>query len=95
VLNEQSAAFNDLRAADQPAPLLDKDFPRWIAASGPWARLQSKALGVQWSVPAIYGAELDAGRELQSPDFNWAGLDYMFPAGFAGADYHINVKEAS
>jgi cellulose synthase/poly-beta-1,6-N-acetylglucosamine synthase-like glycosyltransferase len=95
VLNEQSAAFNDLRAADQPAPLLDKDFPRWIAAGGPWARLQSKALGVQWSVPAINGAELDAGRELQSPDFNWAGLDYMFPTGFAGAEYHINVKEAS
>ncbi len=95
VLNEQSAAFNDFSAAGMTSPLLDKDFPRWIATSGPWARLQSKTLGVQWSLPSITGAELDAGRELQSSDFNWAGLDYMFPASFTGAEYHINVKEAS
>jgi cellulose synthase/poly-beta-1,6-N-acetylglucosamine synthase-like glycosyltransferase len=95
ILNEQSAAFNDLSAQDLPAPLLDRSFPRWIATKGAWARLQSKSLGVQWSVPSIDGAELDAGRELQAPGFNWAGLDYMFPASFSGADYHINIKEAS
>ncbi len=95
ILNEQSAKFDDFRAADQPAPLLDKDFPRWIATNGPWARLQSKSLGVQWSTPFIDGAELDAGREVQSPEFNWAGLDYTFPASFSGATYRINVKEAS
>ncbi len=95
VLNEQSAAFDDLSAAGLAAPLIGTDFPRWIPTGGPWARLQSKSLHVQWSLPSITGAELDAGRELQSPDFNWAGLDYMFPASFTGADYHVNVKEAS
>lgn len=95
ILNEQAATFNDFSAADQLAPLLDNEFPNWIATHGPWARLQSKGLGVQWSVPSLPGAELDAGRELHPPDFDWAGLDYMFPASFSGAAYHINVKKAS
>jgi hypothetical protein len=27
-------------------------------------------------------------------DFNWAGLDYIFPPTFSGTQYHINVQEA-
>ena len=62
--------------------------------TGRWARLRSGSLGVEWSVPAITGAQLYAGRELAPPDFDWAGLDYMFPSSFDGATYHINIKEA-
>jgi GT2 family glycosyltransferase len=95
VLNEQSADFNDFAAADRSGPLLNSAFPKWIVTDGPWARLQSKPLGVQWSVPTVPGAQLYGGRELAPPDFNWAGLDYMFPASFMGATYRITVKEAS
>ncbi len=93
ILNEQSAAFDDF-AADHQATLTGPGFGRWAAVTGGWARLRSGALGVEWSVPALPGAALYAGRELVAPDFDWAGLDYVFPASFAGASYHINVQEA-
>jgi len=35
-------------------------------------------------VPPLPGAQLDAGRELVDNDFNWAGLDYIFPGPFTG-----------
>jgi hypothetical protein len=92
ILNEQSAAFDDF--ADGTRTLIGAHFPNWVAVEGRWGRLRSANLGVEWSVPAIPGAELHAGRELSSPDFNWAGLDYLFPSAFAGASYHINVQEA-
>ncbi|MEO8743926.1 MAG: cellulose synthase family protein [Candidatus Dormiibacterota bacterium] len=92
VLNEQSAAFDDF--ADSTHTLTGHDFPNWVPVEGDWGRLQSRSLGVQWSLPSIHGAQLDAGRELQAPGLNWAGLDYMFPASFAGTTYHINVQEA-
>ena len=63
--------------------------------TGAWARLRSQGLDVEWSVPAIPGASLYAGRESAPPDFNWAGLDYIFLDGsFGGAGYHIDVQEA-
>jgi hypothetical protein len=93
VLNEQSAAFDDF-AADHSPTLLDGRFGSWEPVTGSWARLQSRSLGVQWSLPSIAGAQLHGGRELKPPDFNWAGLDYLFPAGFSGTTYHINVQEA-
>ena len=92
ILNEQSAAFDDF--ADSTQTLIGPRFPNWVAVSGTWGRLRAAALGVEWSVPAIPGAELHAGREMAPPDFNWAGLDYQFPPGFASATYHINVQEA-
>ena len=92
ILNEQSAAFDDF--ADQGHKLIGQQFPIWVLVEGSWARLRSASLGVEWSVPAIAGAELDAGRELKGPDFDWAGLDYLFPPTFAGTTYHINVQEA-
>jgi cellulose synthase/poly-beta-1,6-N-acetylglucosamine synthase-like glycosyltransferase len=92
ILNEQSAAFDDF--ADATQTLIGPRFPSWVAVSGSWGRLRAAGLGVEWSVPAIPGAELHAGRELAPPGFNWAGLDYQFSTGFAGATYHINVQEA-
>jgi hypothetical protein len=93
ILNEQSAAFDDF-AADNEAPRIDTAFGRWSQVTGAWARLRSGALGIEWSAPAVPGAQMYAGRELVSPGFDWAGLDYIFPASFAGATYRINVKEA-
>jgi hypothetical protein len=93
ILNEQSAAFNDF-AADGSPTLVDGQFGNWEPVTGAWARLQSSSLGVQWSVPSIAGAQLHGGREHNPPQFNWAGLDYLFPSSFTGADYHINVQEA-
>jgi cellulose synthase/poly-beta-1,6-N-acetylglucosamine synthase-like glycosyltransferase len=92
ILNEQSAAFNDF--ADGTQTLIDARFPNWVAVQGGWGRLRSASLGIEWSVPAITGAELHAGRELIPADFNWAGLDYIFPSTFAGTAYHVNVQEA-
>jgi hypothetical protein len=92
ILNEQSAAFNDF--ADRTQTLIDARFPNWVAVQGGWGRLRSASLGIEWSVPAITGAELHAGRELIPADFNWAGLDYIFPSTFAGTAYHVNVQEA-
>jgi cellulose synthase/poly-beta-1,6-N-acetylglucosamine synthase-like glycosyltransferase len=93
VLNEQSAAFDDFAAEHQPA-LLGSAFGRWVPVTGHWARLRSGSLRVEWAVTAIPGAQLNAGRELAPPDFDWAGLDYIFPAKFAGTTYRINVQEA-
>ncbi len=92
ILNEQSAAFDDF--ADGTHTLIGARFPNWVAVEGSWGRLRSATLGLEWSVPALPGAELHAGRELTPPDFNWAGLDYIFPAGFTGTTYQVNVQEA-
>ena len=93
ILNEQSAAFNDF-AADRQPTLLNSAFGSWVPVNGSWARLRSGSLGVEWSVPSLPGASLYGGRELVAPDFNWAGLDYVFRGAFTGTNYHINVKEA-
>jgi hypothetical protein len=93
ILNEQSAAFDDF-AADGSPTHIGASFGRWIAVDGRWARLRAAGLGVEWSVPGLPGATLHAGRELSRPDFDWAGLDYIFPATFAGTSYHITVQEA-
>ncbi|HYS97565.1 MAG TPA: glycosyltransferase [Candidatus Dormibacteraeota bacterium] len=94
ILNEQSSDFNDFAADGQPT-LTGAAFGNWIPVTGSWARLRSGSLGVEWSLPGVAGASLYAGRELAAPDFDWAGLDYMFPSNFDGVSYHINIKEAA
>jgi hypothetical protein len=93
ILNEQSSAFNDF-AADNSQTLIDANFGRWVAVDGAWARLQSKGLGVQFSLPSIAGAQLHGGRELLPPDFDWAGLDFIFGPSFTDTSYVIKVQEA-
>ncbi len=93
ILNEQSATFNDFAAHGSPT-LIDGAFGNWIRVDGAWARLQSKSLGVQYSLPSIAGAQLHGGRELIPPDFDWAGLDYSFGPSFSGTTYVITVQEA-
>jgi len=91
ILNEQSAAFNDF-AADSGPTLVDGNFGNWEPVPGRWARLQSKSLGVQFWLPAIPGAQLHGGRELKPPEFDWAGLDYVFGPSFSGTSYTILVQ---
>ena len=93
ILNEQSADFNDFAADGQPT-LTNAAFGSWVPVTGRWARLRSGSLGLEWSLPALPSASLYAGRELAPPEFDWAGLDYMFPSNFAGVAYHINIEEA-
>jgi hypothetical protein len=45
-------------------------------------------------VPALSGGQLHGGRELFPPDFDWAGLDYMFDARPATVSYQITVQAA-
>jgi hypothetical protein len=92
MLNEGSAAFDDF--ADSSQTRIGAAFGPWNGVEGPWARLRSGSLGIEWSLPALTGAELHAGRELKPPDFDWAGLDYIFTGSFEGATYHIDVQEA-
>ena len=93
ILNEQSAAFDDFAADSQPT-LMGKSFGSWVSVSGRWARLRSGSLGIEWSASPIPGATLHGGRELVPPDFNWAGLDYIFTSSFTGTTYRISVQEA-
>jgi len=92
ILNEQSAAFDDF--ADSTHNLIGPHFPNWTPVEGSWGRLRSASLGVEWSAPVLPGSQMHAGRELIGTDFNWAGLDYLFPPTFDGATYHLNVQEA-
>jgi hypothetical protein len=92
ILNEQSASFDDF--ADQGHTLVGSAFHPSVPVSGSWARLRSATLDVEWSVPAIPGANLYGGRELIPPTFDWAGLDYMFEAPPNSVTYHINVQAA-
>lgn len=91
VLNEESAAFDDLAAPG--VTLTGPAFGRWEPVGGAWARLRSAAAGAEWEVPALAGARLDGGRELQG-DLDWAGLDYLFGPGFTGATYTVHIQEA-
>jgi hypothetical protein len=92
ILNEESQAFNDF--ADSSRTLIGAAFGSWVPVQGDWARLRSASLGVEWSAPAIPGAQLFAGREVSAPSLAWAGLDYLFPGQFTGTTYQINVQEA-
>jgi hypothetical protein len=92
ILNEQAGAFNDF--ADASQKLVNAEFGSWVPVHGDWARLRSGSLGVEWSVPAIAGAQLFGGREMKSPSFDWAGLDYVFSGPFSGASYQIKVQPA-
>jgi hypothetical protein len=91
ILNEESAAFDDL-AADGAPTAVHAAFGNWVPIQGKWARLQSKQLGVQFWLPAFAGAELHGGRELSIPDFDWAGLDYTFGPSFKDMTYRILVQ---
>jgi hypothetical protein len=92
LLNEQSAAFDDF--ADARRTLRGADFGNWVPATGSWARLRSTGLGLEWSQPALPGAQFTAGRELEPPLLDWAGLEYVFGPDFNGAEYAITLGRA-
>jgi hypothetical protein len=92
ILNEQSAAFDNF--AEPGQTFTGPAFGIWMPATGSYARLRSASLGLEWSVSPIPGTQLHAGRELDQPVLDWAGLDYMFPAPFRGTSYYVNVEMA-
>jgi hypothetical protein len=92
LLNEQSAAFDDF--ADARRTLVGADFGMWVPTTGSWARLRSASLGLEWSQPALPEARLTAGRELERPLLDWAGLEYAFGPDFKGAEYAITLGRA-
>jgi hypothetical protein len=93
VLNEESAAFDDF--ADASGAHVGAAFGNWMAVSGPWARLRSGSLGIEWAQQVAGRSELHAGRELTPPDFDWSGLDYLFDAGFTSVDYTVSIRGAT
>ena len=93
VLNEQGALFDDFASKGAPTET-GASFGRWVPVDGSWARLRSESLALEWSVPSLDGARLYGGRELAPPDFDWAGLDYVFAGPFRGATYQVTIQEA-
>jgi len=92
ILNELSSAFDDY--ADRSQTLIGSAFPIWLPTSGSWARLRSGTAGLEWTLEALPGAQLHAGRELSLPDLDWSGLEYEFGAGFSSATYTVQVMKA-
>lgn len=92
ILNEQSAAFDDF--ADATQTRTGTAVGSWTPVGGDWGRLRSAQRGIEWSQPALSNAGFYAAREVRTPDIDFAGLEYVFGANFAGADYTITVQKA-
>ena len=92
VLNEQSATFDDL--ADAGTTRLGAAIGSWSPVQGDWARFRSGGYGLEWSLPAVAGAELVGAREIRAPDIDFSGLEYVFDTDFLGADYSVSVQKA-
>ena len=70
-------------------------FGGWQPLEGSWARLRASKLGVEWELPAPPpGASFLAGRELQPPDLDWAGIEYQFGPSFRGFSYDVNFRRS-
>ena len=89
-----------IQATSEPAPALPPMMeaaplpPVWLMRTAP--RLGVMGVGAMGRnhvrvLASLPGAELYAGRELYTTSFDWAGLDYMFPASFTGATYRIKT----
>ena len=92
IFNEQSAAFDDF--ADPTQTRLGGAIGSWRPVEGGWGRFRSGLLDMEWSQPALAGADLHAGREVRAPDIDFSGLEYVFGPGFQGADYQVAVSKA-
>ena len=92
ILNEQSAGFDDFADASQTRTGVDVG--SWTPVSGGWGRFRSGRYGIEWSQPALSGAQMFAAREVRTPDIDFAGLEYVFGPDFTGTDYVITVQGA-
>lgn len=89
ILNEQSAAFDDL--AFPSGTLLGDAIGSWSPVAGEWARFRSGDRQAEWSLPAVGAAQLFAARELLPPAIDFSGLEYWFGPGFSSTAYAITV----
>ena len=92
ILNEQSGAFDDF--ADAAQTRQGGTIGSWRPVQGSWGRFRSGSLEMEWSLPAVSGAELRAARESRVPDIDFSGLEYVFGPGFDGAVYQVSVSKA-
>jgi cellulose synthase/poly-beta-1,6-N-acetylglucosamine synthase-like glycosyltransferase len=92
MLNEGSSQFDDFADSTRTGTA---GFRAWQPVQGSWARLRSSRLGVEWELPAPPpGAGFLAGRELQPPDLDWAGIEYQFGPTFRGFSYDVNFRRS-
>jgi hypothetical protein len=92
ILNEGSGQFDDLADATRTG---SGGLAAWQPVHGSWARLRSSRLGVEWQLPAPPPGEgFLAGRELQPPDLDWAGIEYGFGNSFHGFTYDVNFRRS-
>jgi hypothetical protein len=92
VLNEESSRFDDF--ADATQTRFGGAIGSWQPVEGKWGRLRSASLDMEWSLPALSGAEFRAARELRARDIDFSGLEYVFGPAFSGADYQVSVSKA-
>ena len=93
LLNEQSSAF--VNFADPAQTRIGTQVGSWRPVIGDWGRFRSGALGLEWSLPRLPGAEgMYAARETRSPDIDFSGIEYVFGPGFSGVEYQVNVSKA-
>lgn len=92
LLNEQSAAFDDL-ADGGGQKRMGVAFGSYQPTAGAYARLRSGAYGLEWSQAPVPGARLVAERE-HVGDIDFAGLQYEFGPDFQGAAYTLEVRPA-
>ncbi len=93
LLNEQSSRFDDF--ADATQTRIGSEIGSWRTVKGEWGRFRSGALGLEWSLPRLPGADgMFAARETRSPDIDFSGIEYVFGPGFTGANYQLVVSKA-
>jgi hypothetical protein len=92
MLNEQSGRFDDFADAGQTR--IGGGIGSWRPVQGSWGRFRSSALDMEWSLPALPGADFRAAREIRGPDIDFSGLEYVFGPGFDGASYKVSISKA-
>jgi cellulose synthase/poly-beta-1,6-N-acetylglucosamine synthase-like glycosyltransferase len=95
VLNEESAAFDDL--ATSRLTLRGSGIGSSVPIQGSsWARFRSHAADVEWSLaPPGGGGQWRFSRELlPNRGIDFSGIEYSFGPDFTSADYGVGVKRS-
>src|SRR5207253_773370 len=93
ILNEQSGAFDDF--ADASKTLVGPALGPWVQATGDWARLRSARLGVEWSLPAIHGAERGPAGDRPAPAIGDRHLLHDHDAGRSAVAGRAGARQSA